>query len=148
MAHDVKAAVDQGWRSIDRPEERYYAGPCGNQVNDPAGYYVCPTVLWTRLQAAHRPVPHLQGHLRRPRAPHLAPRRRRGRGRDGQRYRLRAHRHAPAPRHRIHHPHLGVPGPAPARWGSVGTAKLYRVRDVRAALERADAEPEAVGHAA
>jgi hypothetical protein len=49
MAHDIKRAVDAGWRAVDRQEERYYAGPCGNQVNDPAGYYVCPTVLWVKL---------------------------------------------------------------------------------------------------
>jgi hypothetical protein len=52
MAHDVKTVVDKGWCSIDRPEERYYAGPCGNQVNDPAGYYVCPTVLWVKLDTS------------------------------------------------------------------------------------------------
>jgi hypothetical protein len=51
MAHDIKRAVDAGWRAVDRQEERYYAGPCGNQVNDPAGYYVCPTVLWVKLDA-------------------------------------------------------------------------------------------------
>jgi hypothetical protein len=51
MAHDIKRAVDQGWRAVDRQEERYYAGPCGNQVNDPAGLYVCPTVLWVKLDA-------------------------------------------------------------------------------------------------
>jgi hypothetical protein len=32
--------------------------------------------------------------------------------------------------------------------GERGSAKLYRVRDVQAALERADAPAEAVGHAA
>jgi hypothetical protein len=52
MAQDIKRAVDQGWRAVDRQEERYYAGPCGNQVNDPAGLYVCPTVLWVRLNAS------------------------------------------------------------------------------------------------
>jgi hypothetical protein len=53
MAHDIDRAVREGWHSIDRPEERYYAGPCHNEVNDPAGLYLCPQILWAKLTAAH-----------------------------------------------------------------------------------------------
>jgi hypothetical protein len=147
MAHDVKGVVDQGWRSIDRPQERYYAGPCGNQVNDPAGYYICPTVLWTRLQAAtvrcRTCKASYDAHERRAwlldaaedveeTASVIA---------SALTVMLRRRLTASTIRTWVSRDLLGP-------IGERGTAKLYRVRDVRAALERADAEPEPVGHAA
>jgi hypothetical protein len=147
MAHDVKTVVDKGWCSIDRPEERYYAGPCGNQVNDPAGYYVCPTVLWTRLQAA-------TVRCRTCKASYDAHERRTWLLDAAQDVEETASAIASALTVMLRR---RVTASTIRTWvsrdllrsvGERGTAKLYRVRDVRSALERADAEPELVGHAA
>ena len=50
------AALDQvtrtGWRTIDRPETRYYAGPCHHEWQDPerpGEWVLCGRVLWARL---------------------------------------------------------------------------------------------------
>jgi len=47
---DIDAAARRGWQAIDRPEDRYYAGPCGHHAapSDPP----CPVVLWATLHAA------------------------------------------------------------------------------------------------
>jgi len=49
LAVDLKAASDQGWRVIDRPEELWYAGPCGGSIRQPDGFLECGWKLWARL---------------------------------------------------------------------------------------------------
>lgn len=50
------AALDDvtrtGWRTIDRPETRYYAGPCHHEWQDPerpGEWVLCGRVLWARI---------------------------------------------------------------------------------------------------
>jgi hypothetical protein len=147
MAQDIKRAVDQGWRSVDRQEERYYAGPCGNQVNDPAGYYVCPTVLWTRLES---------GTVRCPTCKHTydAHERRTWLLDAAQDVEETASAIASALSRMLRR---RLTASTIRTWvtrgllvsvGERGAAKLYRVRDVRKALERADEPEPQVEHAA
>ena len=45
MSDDIHRLSRAGWRAIDRPENRFYAGPCRPVDHaDP-----CPTVLWAKL---------------------------------------------------------------------------------------------------
>jgi hypothetical protein len=147
MAQDIKRAVDQGWRAVDRQEERYYAGPCGNQVNDPAGLYVCPTVLWVRLNAAtircRTCSQTYDVHERRTWLLEAA-------GDVEETASVIASALSVMLRRRITASTIRtwVSRGLLASVGERGSAKLYRVRDVQAALERADAPAEAVGHAA
>jgi hypothetical protein len=147
MAHDIKTAVDKGWCSVDRPEERYYAGPCGNQVNDPAGYYVCSTVLWTRLQAStvrcRTCKATYDAHERRTWLLDAAQDVEEAASVIASALTVMLRRRVTASTIRTW-AQRGLLEPV----GERGTAKLYRVGDVRTALERADAEPQMVEHAA
>lgn len=42
---DIDRHARAGWAAIDRPEDRYYAGPCGSQPLEPLAP-PCPVVLW------------------------------------------------------------------------------------------------------
>jgi hypothetical protein len=147
MAHDIKRAVDAGWRAVDRQEERYYAGPCGNQVNDPAGYYVCPTVLWARLNSSTVRCPTCRhtydAHERRTWLLEAAQDVEETASVIASALSVMMRRRITASTIRT-----WVSRDLLASVGERGSAKLYRVRDVQAALERADAPPQPVGHAA
>jgi hypothetical protein len=52
VATELKRASAEGWRAIDRPEERWYAGPCGNEIDLDDGTVQCGTVLWARIEEA------------------------------------------------------------------------------------------------
>ena len=50
MAADIRQAVAAGWRAIDRPENRWYAGPCGAENRTPDGALIeCGWTLWARI---------------------------------------------------------------------------------------------------
>lgn len=48
---DLDRHARAGWAAIDRPEDRYYAGPCGSTTLDTDGTTTlpCPVVLWSEL---------------------------------------------------------------------------------------------------
>lgn len=46
------SAIKRGWSAVDRPEQRYYAGPCYTEMPDPERPdedVLCGYVLWARL---------------------------------------------------------------------------------------------------
>ena len=46
------SAIKRGWSAVDRPEQRYYAGPCDTELPDPERPnedVLCGYVLWARL---------------------------------------------------------------------------------------------------
>lgn len=49
----IDAASRRGWEAIDRPEQRYYAGPCGASTHrsDDGTETTCTVVLWAALDA-------------------------------------------------------------------------------------------------
>lgn len=50
----IDAAARRGWEAIDRPEQLYYAGPCGSTTTRHDGTEAtCTVVLWAALDA-HR----------------------------------------------------------------------------------------------
>jgi hypothetical protein len=49
MAADIHRVTANGWRAIDRPEDRWYAGPCGGQWATPTGTTECAWTLWARI---------------------------------------------------------------------------------------------------
>lgn len=49
LADELDLASRDGWACIDRPEERYYAGPCGNEIPLDDGIVQCGRVLWVKL---------------------------------------------------------------------------------------------------
>jgi len=49
MHADIRTVMGAGWRAIDRPEDRWYAGPCGGQCPTPQGIQECTWTLWARL---------------------------------------------------------------------------------------------------
>ena len=51
-AADIATVTRAGWRAVDRPEQRWYAGPCGadiadRETGDPTE---CGRVLWVRIE--------------------------------------------------------------------------------------------------
>ncbi len=51
-ANAVASAITTGWQAVDRPEQRYYAGPCPTEHPDPARpgeLVLCGRILWARL---------------------------------------------------------------------------------------------------
>jgi predicted RNA-binding Zn-ribbon protein involved in translation (DUF1610 family) len=52
-AHDIDHVMRAGWRAIDRPEDRWYAGPCGGDWTTDRDHIrtttECAWTLWARL---------------------------------------------------------------------------------------------------
>ena len=48
----ITTTIRRGWTAVDRPEQRYYAGPCHTEHPDPERHHedvLCGVILWARL---------------------------------------------------------------------------------------------------
>jgi hypothetical protein len=55
FTRELREGLDEADACMDRYEERLYAGPCGNQLDD--GGPACATMLWAPLDAEHITCP-------------------------------------------------------------------------------------------